>query len=163
MSERSTYREILDVCCGSRMFYFDKEDPRVLFVDIRQESHTLCDGRKLEISPDIVADFTNLPFEGDSFYCVVFDPPHLLKVGSNSWLGLKYGKLPEDYISQLTQGFSECFRVLKTNGTLIFKWNEDQIKLSEILKCTPMKPVLGHKSGKHSKTHWVLFFKQAGL
>ena len=28
---------------------------------------------------------------------VVFDPPHLLKVGPNSWLCKKYGKLPENW------------------------------------------------------------------
>lgn len=28
---------ILDACCGSRMFWFDKENPRVLFADIRTE------------------------------------------------------------------------------------------------------------------------------
>ena len=27
----------------------------------------------------------------------MFDPPHLLKVGKNSWLAKKYGKLPEDW------------------------------------------------------------------
>jgi len=26
---------ILDACCGSKMFYFDKDDPSVLFQDIR--------------------------------------------------------------------------------------------------------------------------------
>ena len=35
---------ILDVCCGSRMFFHDKQDVRVLFGDTRRESHTLCDG-----------------------------------------------------------------------------------------------------------------------
>ena len=32
---------ILDACCGSRMFWFDKENPLVLFADIRDEEHTL--------------------------------------------------------------------------------------------------------------------------
>ena len=31
---------ILDACCGSRMFWFDKENPLVLFTDIRDEEHT---------------------------------------------------------------------------------------------------------------------------
>ena len=26
---------ILDACCGSRMFWFDKENPLTLFADIR--------------------------------------------------------------------------------------------------------------------------------
>ncbi len=45
---------ILDMCCGSRMFWFDKEDPRAVFSDIRAEEHTLCDGRHLVISPDVI-------------------------------------------------------------------------------------------------------------
>lgn len=45
---------ILDACCGGKMFYFDKEDPRVLFQDIREIETTLCDGRPWKIKPDIV-------------------------------------------------------------------------------------------------------------
>ena len=48
MSEAS----ILDVCCGSRMFWFNKRDTRAVFADIRAEEHNLCDGRRLVISPD---------------------------------------------------------------------------------------------------------------
>lgn len=48
---------ILDMCCGSRMFWFDKEDNRAIYSDIRAEKHILCDGRKLNITPDIIADF----------------------------------------------------------------------------------------------------------
>ncbi|ECY3796510.1 SAM-dependent methyltransferase, partial [Salmonella enterica subsp. enterica serovar Minnesota] len=32
---------ILDVCCGSRMFWFNKLDTRAVFADIRAEEHTL--------------------------------------------------------------------------------------------------------------------------
>ena len=32
---------ILDMCCGSRMFWFDKKDDRAIFSDIRKEEHTL--------------------------------------------------------------------------------------------------------------------------
>jgi hypothetical protein len=48
---------ILDMCCGSRMFWFDKQDARAVFADIRAEQHTLCDGRSLVINPDVIADF----------------------------------------------------------------------------------------------------------
>ena len=61
--------------------------------------------------------------------------------------------------TDIAQGFSECFRVLKTNGTLIFKWNEVSIPLKEILCLADQKPVLGHPSGKRMGTHWVLFIK----
>lgn len=89
-------KPIIDVCCGSRMFYFNKADKRVLFCDKRFLDTTLCDGRKLEIKPDIMADFRNLPFPDNSFYLVVFDPPHLSRVGRNSWLAKKYGFLSKD-------------------------------------------------------------------
>ena len=29
---------VLDACCGSRMFWFDKQDDRALFVDKRRET-----------------------------------------------------------------------------------------------------------------------------
>ena len=54
-------KRILDMCCGSRMFYFDKHDPNVLFTDIREYHDTLCDGRKLDVQPDMIADCTDLP------------------------------------------------------------------------------------------------------
>lgn len=57
-----TEQTILDMCCGSRMFWFDKQDPRAVYADIRSEQHQLCDGRSLVISPDIIADFRALPF-----------------------------------------------------------------------------------------------------
>jgi len=60
----------------------------------------------------------------------------------------------------LKQGFTECFRVLKRNGTLIFKWNEVCIPLKEILNLTDYKPICGHPSGKRMGTHWVLFIKE---
>lgn len=28
---------VLDMCCGSRIFWFDKTDPRAIFTDIRVE------------------------------------------------------------------------------------------------------------------------------
>lgn len=39
------------------MFWFDRHHPDVVFMDQREESHTLCDGRALEIKPDVVGDF----------------------------------------------------------------------------------------------------------
>lgn len=76
-----TEQTILDMCCGSRMFWFDKQDPRAVFADIRSEQHILCDGRSLVIRPGIIADFRALPFADASFPIVVFDPPHLERVG----------------------------------------------------------------------------------
>lgn len=154
-----TEKTVLDACCGSRMFWFDKKNKDVVFSDIRNESHILCDGRTLDVCPDVLADFKSLPFPDNSFYHVVFDPPHLKSVGDDAYMAKKYGKLTKEWKSDLSKGFSECMRVLKPNGTLVFKWNEDQIKVSEILSCFDAKPLYGHKSGKNSKTHWIVFMK----
>lgn len=147
---------ILDACCGSRMFWFDRKNDDVLFMDNRELEDTLCDGRKLLVIPDLIADFRKMPFEDNSFYMVVFDPPHLLNIGETSWMAKKYGKLNKTWKEDISKGFSECMRVLKPNGTLIFKWNEEQIKLREILKIIDKKPLFGNR---RSKTHWLVFMK----
>lgn len=151
-------KSILDVCCGSKMFYFDKNNEDVCFMDKRALTDILCDGRILEIKPDIVADFKNIPFEKNSFYIVIFDPPHLIRAGENSWLAKKYGILPKNWQEEIKKGFNECMRVLKPNGVLIFKWNEEQIKLKEVLNCFSEKPLIGDK---RNKTHWLIFYKKA--
>lgn len=152
-------KPILDACCGSRMFWFNKSNPKVLFADKRTESHILCDGRNLEIAPDIEADFTNMPFPDKSFKLVSFDPPHLLKVGQGSWLAKKYGSLPVDWKDYIKAGFNECMRVCDDYGVVIFKWNDDQIKVKEILSVIDFQPLFGHTTGRHGKTHWMTFMK----
>lgn len=149
-------KPIIDVCCGSRMFWFDKRHPAAVFMDNRQLTDTLCDGRTLEIKPDVVGDFRNIPYPDCSFYLAVFDPPHLVRAGKKSWLAAKYGKLSPDWRADLKAGFGECLRVLKPYGTLVVKWNEEQIKLSEILKVFGVQPLFGHKRGK---THFLVFMK----
>ena len=148
---------ILDPCCGAKMMWFDKQNQRALFGDVRSESHTLCDGRALEIKPDLVMDFTALPFDDETFRLVVFDPPHLIYAGEKSWLRKKYGSLNAQWRESLKKGFAECFRVLKPEGILIFKWNESQIKIKEVLALTDQKPLFGHPSGRKGLTHWYTF------
>ena len=150
-------KAILDPCCGSRMMWFDKENQLAMFGDQRTEQHTLCDGRSLEIAPDMTMDFRSLPFKEHSFKLVVFDPPHLVRAGKKSWLALKYGKLGDDWRADIRKGFAECFRVLEPDGVLIFKWNETQVRVSELLALTEKKPLFGHKSGKNMNTHWITF------
>lgn len=159
-------KHILDPCCGGRMFYFDKYDSRILFGDIRKEKLSFTDRDKkrfLEINPDVQLDFRRLPFADEQFSLVVFDPPHLVRAGKNSWLATKYGKLNHDWRDDIKQGFVECFRVLCTHGILIFKWNETQIKTSEILTLTNQKPLFGHISGKRANTHWIVFMKEVAV
>lgn len=47
-------------------------------------------------------------------------------------------------------------RVLEPDGLLVFKWNEDQIALSKVLKVFETKPLLGDQRGK---TRWLIFIK----
>jgi hypothetical protein len=62
-------KPILDACCGSKMFWFDKQNPNVEFCDIRE------------------------------------------------------------------------------------------VPLKDVLKAIGAKPLFGHRSGKHNKTHWMCFMK----
>jgi hypothetical protein len=48
---------------------------------------------------------------------------------------------------------------LRHEGTLIFKWNETDVPVAEVLALTGEKPLYGHRSGKMSKTHWIAFLK----
>lgn len=156
-------KEILDVCCGGRMFWFNKADTHTLFLDKRIVSPmTVGKGRNarmFECKPDKVMDFTDLKLPDNSFSLIVFDPPHFIRGGDKSYMVQKYGRLDKTWQEDLKKGFAECFRVLKKNGVLIFKWSEYQIRLSEILKLTDHKPLFGHPSGKMQKTHWVTFMK----
>jgi len=147
---------ILDACCGSRMFWFDKAEPHTTYIDNRELEDTLCDGRKLTINPDIVADFRNLPFPDNSFYLVVFDPPHLIRGGDNAWMVKKYGRLGENWRDDIARGFSECWRVLKPNGVLVFKWNEDKVPQRDVIQAIKRKPLFGDR---RAKTHWMTFMK----
>ena len=156
-------KKILDVTCGSRTIWFNKEHPAAVYCDIRKEELTGIwksgDGqseRTCYIDPDIQCDFTDLPFPDETFSLVVFDPPHLRHAGKTGWLAKKYGVLPKDWKPYLKSGFDECMRVLEPDGILVFKWNEEQIKLNDVLKEFETKPILGDQRGK---TRWIFFMK----
>ena len=153
---------VLDACCGSRMFWFDRKDVRALFIDKRREicqADTREGRRHIVVDPDQLADFTALPFPAGSFTLVVFDPPHT-SAGPNSWTRKKYGTLPQNWRDEIARGFAECFRVLAPLGTLIFKWNEHRVPVSTVLSLTPEKPLFGQRCGTTSRTHWIVFMKQ---
>lgn len=168
MSAHPTKR-VLDPCCGSRMMWFDRGHEDVVFGDQRHETITVTDRshgnasgtRTLRIEPDVLLDFRALPYQDGAFKLVAFDPPHLERAGPRSWLAAKYGKLSEDWRDDLRRGFAECFRVLDADGVLVFKWNETQVKVGEVLALTPEKPLFGHLTGRKGLTHWLVFMKPA--
>ena len=159
---------ILDPCCGSRMMWFDRQHPAVIYGDRRAETITVTDRshgkasgtRTLHIQPDALMDFRALPFPDAAFRLVAFDPPHLVRAGPKSWLAAKYGKLGKDWREDMRLGFAECFRVLEPHGVLCFKWNETQVKLRDVLALTPYQPLFGNTSGRKAGTHWMVFMKQ---
>lgn len=136
-----TNKTVLDPCCGGRMFYFNKSHPNVLYCDKRSEVVEMKDRNKirtLEINPDTLVDVTRMSqFRDDEFSFVVFDPPHYINVGENSWLAKKYGRLDKyTWHEMLNKGLSECLRVVKPGCVVAMKWSEGDIKTIDMLKVT---------------------------
>ena len=150
-----------DVCCGGRMFWYDKKNDNTLYVDNRKTeivdnpyrpNHT--------IKPDILMDFRKLDLPDESFKLVVFDPPHLLQKKDATNSAMLYGVLDKDtWREDLKMGFKECWRVLEKNGVLVFKWNESSIKISEVLPLFEKPPLFGNRQGTKLNTHWLVFMK----
>lgn len=159
---------ILDACCGGRMFWFNKEHPNTVYVDIRRaERGHIQNGWNPNhcVQPDIVSDFKEMPFPDKSFRLVVFDPPHLIREtpSEQSVIYKKYGCLSHaTWRTDLREGFIECWRVLADYGILIFKWGECSIKVSEVLSLFPERPLFGHPSGSKNQNHWMVFMKIPG-
>lgn len=166
MSEKT----ILDVTCGDRTIWFQKNEPHTIYCDKRREEWEGWfgtvqnkDGKKkyrnLVIDPDILCDFTDLPFEDESFNLVVFDPPHIENLSSASWMRKEYGSLDGDWKPMIRKGFEECMRVLKPGGVLVFKWSDISVSTREIINVIGTEPLFGHRSGKKMNTHWMCFMK----
>lgn len=142
---------ILDVCCGNRMFWFNKNHPNAIYQDIKSSAAAVKS----------VQDFRNIKYKDKSFNLVVFDPPHIFKKhGKYSWLNDRYGTLSiEEWPMDIKKGFDECMRVLKDYGVLIFKWSEGSLSVSTILSVIQVEPLFGHTSDKKNRTHWMCFMK----
>ena len=158
-----TDKLILDACCGGRMFWYDKENKSALFMDKRKVEKGAFKNNwnpNWCVNPDVIADFRNMPFKDNSFKIVVFDPPHLYNGSMKSVINKKYGLLnKETWKEDIVNGFKECYRVLDDYGTLIFKWNDANIKHSEVIKLFPVSPLFGDFSGKTGKTIWCTYIK----
>jgi len=158
-----TNKKILDACCGGRMFWYDKNNADTLFMDQRVVDKGAFSNNwnpNWCVKPDVLADFRDMPFADNSFKMVVFDPPHLYNGSEKSVINKKYGLLNKlTWKQDILDGFNECLRVLEVNGVLIFKWNEANIKASELTRLFPIAPLFGDFTGKTGKTIWMTFIK----
>ena len=151
---------ILDACCGGREMWFNKHHPNALYIDIRNAGPGLISQRpNFSVVPDEIMNFKDLKYKDNSFRLVVWDPPHLIRLTPTAVMAKKYGKLFLTWEDDLRAGFSECWRVLKDYGVLIFKWNERDIPLNRILSLFHTQPLFGHTTGSKSRTHWLCFMK----
>jgi SAM-dependent methyltransferase len=157
-------KEILDPCCGAKMFWLNKSRTDTVYMDIRNDVFYVKDKsskggtRKISIAPDVIGDVTRIPFPEESFSLIIFDPPHLLHPGKTGWMAKKYGILPADWKTFIKASFDECFRVLKPSGTLVFKWSEKDIRAKDVLSVIGYTPVVGSRS-RTRDTKWFIFFK----
>ena len=163
-------KKILDVTCGDKTIWFQKNELHTIYCDKRREEWEgdfgkvlRADGkqkhRHLVINPDVLCDFTDLPFENCTFSLVVFDPPHIENLSAGAWMRKAYGSLDGDWKPMIRKGFEECMRVLKPDGVLVFKWSDVSISTREILNVIGQEPLFGHRSGKKMNTHWMCFMK----
>jgi hypothetical protein len=163
MDVLTTDKKILDACCGGRMFWYTKENDKVLFMDIREvEKGAFANNWNPGwcVKPDVVADFREMPFADKSFRLVVYDPPHLTSGSEKGVINTKYGLLnKQSWKDDIVRGFNECWRVLEDHGILIFKWNDANIKAAELIKAFPVKPLFGDFTGKTGLTRWMTFMK----
>jgi SAM-dependent methyltransferase len=140
--------------------WFDKEHSDTLYIDIREvDPGTSAHRPNWSVEPDMVADYRNLPFKDEKFELIVWDIPHKIKHDSGQ-ICLKYSFLGENWEEDTAQGFKEVWRCLKPGGVLIFKWNDLDVKVSEMLALFDREPLFGTRTKKGvNNTYWILFKK----
>ena len=152
---------ILDICCGPKMFWFNKNHENTIYIDKRIEAHGFIPERPNRyVRPDVLSYFQYLPFKDNTFRLVVMDPPHIHSCGDLFRMAMTFGKLnKQTWAYNIRNGVNEAFRVLKNFGVLIFKWNETQIKKESVLKAIGKEPLFGHPVLSKVPTHWFTFMK----
>ena len=165
MSERSRQSvaspEILDACCGGRMWWWDKAHPLAVYMDNREAPRGTTPMRpNWECQPGVLGDFRAMPFDDEVFQLVVFDPPHIVRDALLGNVSKQYGALPKaTEQDDLGRGFAECWRVLASGGTLVFKWAGD---VARVRPHFPAEPIVGSRQaprGNALGTRWFVFYK----
>ena len=153
--------EILDACCGGRMWWWDKAHPLAVYVDERtRPAGTIRQKPLWNVSPDVQADFCDLPFPDESFQLVVFDPPHQIRSRAGTGINAEqYGAWldTDERDETLRLGMAECWRVLAPGGTLVFKWAG---RVTHVAHAFPVEPIVGTRPrGRKEGPAWVIFYK----
>jgi len=144
--------KILHACCGRRLFWYNKNHPDVIYIDIRAA-----------VNPDRIMDCTATNFKDNYFDFIVFDPPHCSYSENNKGIFKeKYGGFPAAKTRFfIKKAFIEFKRILKKDGLVVFKWNTHSQKLAVILSMIEDFEVLfghltAHKTKSSSQTYWLL-------
>jgi hypothetical protein len=156
---------ILDATCGGRCIWLDehKQNEETVYVDRRQEDAGFHGqpGRTYDVSPDLIADNRELPFEDGTFNLAVFDPPYVLRDdGMDQLAGYvlkKYGALQaETWQRDLHASVCELFRCLTATGTLVFKFSDVETDWTDVIDALPVDPLFGTTTKKTSnqETRW---------
>lgn len=162
--------KILDATCGYRGIWYQKNHPLVTWMDARKGKFISYqnpkDKRIYRVNPDVVSEWKDAPFEKETFDMIVFDPPHLVRKRETkeSRMMIQYGYLYEkNYKQVLKEGIKKLFDVLKQEGVFIFKWDETDKSINEILPLFPFKPLFSNKTINHNPkkkdSYMVVFLK----
>lgn len=154
-------REILDACCGGRLWWWQKDHPLAVYMDKRIAEPGSVDSRpNWKCEPDVIADFTRMPFDDEAFRLVLFDPPHVVQKELSGRVTVCYGALdPLTEHDDMRRGLAECWRVLAPGGTLVFKWAGS---LERVEPHFPAVPIVGNRIIRESSglgTRWIIFYK----
>lgn len=140
------------------MWWWNKNHPLSVFMDERLREKGFRERQPgWSCKPDVIGDFRRMPFENSSFNMVLFDPPHIFQnTKETSELTRAYGSLdPDSALDDIGKGFSECWRVLRPGGSLVFKWAGE---LSSIEKLFPSEPIVGTRRSQDNPK-WIIFYK----
>jgi hypothetical protein len=165
---------ILDACSAFRMMHFNKNDPNILYLDIRNDEQLAKDLLRVPnrkpwqpTKPTIKGDYRKLDYPNESFRLIFFDPSHFTQLGDGIYR-VKFGALcAETWQSDLKRAATELWRVLTPYGVLIFKWNDHDIHYKKVLKLFPAKPIAGQitagvqgrRPNIPAHTFWFTFMK----
>jgi SAM-dependent methyltransferase len=157
---------VLDATCGDRGVWVDEDDDRGVMADLRVRDSGFHgqEGRTFAVKPEIQADVRSLPFDSDSFDAAVYDPPHVVRDGGMKDLSghvqKKYGALrAETWQRDLRQAFSELWRVVRSGGTVSFKFADRSVPFERVTSLAPDPPLVGTTTTKTEtvETRWFLF------